>query len=453
MPILWLKFIYRSIWGQQITKLATANLHPYKNTKQQECNMRAKSIKFIEREEITPYVHKIIDMFPNLSTNPMHAFKFSFTVLDHEFTCYSHHKDISSPELFLHDIDDVIKKCISSSKLIHKKFTSDFLQEECAIKWLKMHNEKILWRRVISYLKDVEYKTYENNRTHYNFVIKDEPGFINIATPKNFKILDQLGSSLNSYISADKLFKFISLCETDETKPTQQRQQAQQFYPSFLQQLMDSINTSDFLVTRTTKGDILICHDNQLIATKRRGKWKFYDMIQLEATITHIMTHYRKRKTPQITSAHILRILLDLSYRRHGALLIYDPNNIMPEHVQNKSSITKNAQSSDITHHIDISSCRNSLVSKIKKPKNIRRACELSSLDGATIFNDQCITAFGALIIPHEDATTDNGARSTASTSAFHYNCLPFKVSSDGDVKITYSTRKILKEKLEIELL
>lgn len=59
---------------------------------------------------------------------------------------------------------------------------------------------------------------------------------------------------------------------------------------------------------------------------------------------------------------------------------------------------------------------------------------EIASVDGAVIFDDDHVLAFGAMIRSHPRTPGAAGARSTAAASAFLYGGRPVKISSDGEI-------------------
>jgi hypothetical protein len=71
----------------------------------------------------------------------------------------------------------------------------------------------------------------------------------------------------------------------------------------------------------------------------------------------------------------------------------------------------------------------------------MRGFVELAGLDGAVIFDDEDILAFGAMIDTHSEAEGQYGARTTAALSAFHWGGLPTKISSDGEVACYFTSR------------
>lgn len=72
--------------------------------------------------------------------------------------------------------------------------------------------------------------------------------------------------------------------------------------------------------------------------------------------------------------------------------------------------------------------------------KKKRVLVELASVDGAVVFNDSRIIAFGAMIKSHEEVGSHAGARTTAAVSAFNWGGHPVKVSSDGEATVYFKS-------------
>ena len=132
-------------------------------------------------------------------------------------------------------------------------------------------------------------------------------------------------------------------------------------------------------------------------------------------------------------------MLFDLSFRRHGALLIYDPNKEVVKHVVNRRAVIGDDQPDGIhkilaadVHRLAIGQGMDGLGSRKKL------LIELASIDGAVIFDNEKILAFGAIIESHPKAGQESGARTTAAISAYHWGGKPMKVSSDGEITLYF---------------
>ena len=65
---------------------------------------------------------------------------------------------------------------------------------------------------------------------------------------------------------------------------------------------------------------------------------------------------------------------------------------------------------------------------------------ELAGLDGATVFDDRSVLAFGAIIRTHPLTGDHFGARTTAAYSAYRWGGVPIKISADGEIAVLFSS-------------
>ena len=103
---------------------------------------------------------------------------------------------------------------------------------------------------------------------------------------------------------------------------------------------------------------------------------------------------------------NLFEIVLDLSFRRCGALLVYDPRHAIREHIRNEASIIwpdwmgKTPETEDVYAQALIGRSLEQLAmgEGIAALKSKRRLIELAQVDGAVIFDDQHLLAVGAIL-------------------------------------------------------
>jgi hypothetical protein len=193
----------------------------------------------------------------------------------------------------------------------------------------------------------------------------------------------------------------------------------------------------------TTRGDIIVMDHKGLLASRRNGGWKLYDKTTCKDAMSDCLGD-------SVAGANLFEIVFDLSYRRHGALLVYDPGHEVVEKVVNHNSLIsgdefptddhsysahRTAQSmiADHVRDISVAASKGSLTQR-------RLVAELASIDGALIFDDRNVLAVGALIASHPKVSQGMGARSTAALSAYHWGGKPIKVSSDGEITFYFES-------------
>lgn len=305
------------------------------------------------------------------------------------------------------------------------------LQEHFAIEWLKILEGTINWPHVIDYLNMVSGRTYENSQVSLNLVISPGDATEYISGDGWQKIVDQLASSPFTYITVNRRMKFVSYNEVDWDEVGEP--DSYRFYPSFLHPINSVLNEGEFSAHVTSNGDIIIMDHVGMIASKRKGQWKLYDMATFKNCIASYVKDYWM-------GAHLFELSMDLSFRRHGALLIFDPAQRLLEHVVNQESfVDTTAEKSG--QRLIASAVRNINLTEQGGLKNNRRIlAEIASVDGAVIFDGKGVVAFGAVIKPHESVGSETGARTTAAKSAYAHGAIPLKISSDGQATVYFQS-------------
>ena len=142
------------------------------------------------------------------------------------------------------------------------------------------------------------------------------------------------------------------------------------------------------------------------------------------------------------------------SFRRRGALLIYDPDDKLSAHVTNpRSYFVRDDQTTSIHDALTPSLRPLSLASPDYSRANNDLLAGAASLDGALLYDDTHILAIGAMVRTHEDVKAQLGARTLAAISAHRHGATPIKVSSDGDITIYFTPGEDQNIEARIELL
>jgi hypothetical protein len=311
----------------------------------------------------------------------------------------------------------------------------DLIQEYLALNWLDLTQPAIEWRQVLAYFRELSERTYENATVTKSLIVTpNQDGNFDITQSKHSKIFDVLSSSPHCFIKVDKELRFVDYGEIkwEGIKDTKEYK----FHPEFLHPFYSALQDREISVHHTTRRDLIVLGRGGIIATKRKNRWKIYDTNNLKNSLVDVLAgEYR-------VGCNMYEILFDLSFRRHGALLIYDPSNKLSSHVVNTHSwITSEADETDSAHWILRERVRQINPGASKTPTRDKRLfLELASTDGALIFSESGIKAFGAMVETHSGAKGQYGARTTAALSAFLYGAYPMKISADGDVRILFSS-------------
>ncbi|MFM4811078.1 hypothetical protein [Aeromonas dhakensis] len=319
---------------------------------------------------------------------------------------------------------------------IPDSMATELIQESLAKAWLEQHEQNIDWGKVFSYSRDLDHRTYENSPISINLLIRQGSGGFDLTDESHYKIIDPLASNLNVYFEVNqdlryRNYNYISWSEVKEST-------SYKFIPEFLHPFQQIKDRNDWSVHKTSRGDLIILDSCGLRATRRKGKWTIYDPQTIKNMIYDIMG-----RGSYWIACNLFEVLLDLSYKRHGALLIYDNLDKISAYITNRESLLDyNNEDLDIVRDNMIPAISNiSMASRHSTNIKKRLLIELASMDGAVIYSDRTLKGFGCMIQAHPDAGEATGARTTAALSAYLYGCFAVKVSTDGDITIFFTSR------------
>ena len=206
----------------------------------------------------------------------------------------------------------------------------DVLLESFAIEWLRMHSPTTDWVRFIKYLESLARRTYENQPVALNLIIRQGEGFGDITRPHIQKFFDRLASSAFSYLAVDSDLRLIDYGEVEWSQV--KAATSYKFHPEFLHPIHSVMDETDLSAHLTTGGDLIIMSKAGLLATRRNRKWKIYDVRTFKNSLAYCLgSHY--------VGANLFEVVFDLSFRRQGSLLIYDPDYLVASHILNPESI------------------------------------------------------------------------------------------------------------------
>jgi hypothetical protein len=305
------------------------------------------------------------------------------------------------------------------------------IQEALAIKWLQVLAPRINWSKVLAYATSLSTRTFENSSIVTNLVISPQQGTVDISDPSLTKLTATLGSSMQSYMRVDGELRLIAF----ESIPWSEIGETGDYklYPEFLHPVNSILELDDVSVHHTGRGDLLVMKRGGLRAARRKGQWRIYEPATLRDVVADMVTNYQ-------VASNLFELLLDLSFRRRGALLIYDPDGAVLQHVVNEKSMVS-SQGGSIDPFRELlgrAVAGASLGSNNGLIASKRLLMELASLDGAVVFDEGRILAVGAMIATDPRAGSHAGARTTAAMSALSYGAYPLKVSADGDIELYF---------------
>jgi hypothetical protein len=314
-----------------------------------------------------------------------------------------------------------------------------WIQQKFAIAWLEARTNIRSWAVILDYSRRLTRRTLENQAVSKTIVIETGKASLDspLLTDENFfKILDWLGASNLTYFKCDEDLKIksleaISLTDVAELK-------SYRFYPDFLHPVMDSIKDSDSVVVHmNAQGDIIVANRDGIIASNRKGRWTVFDIDHLVMSVGKVLDEKIGKKLlendPTCVACSMFQILFDVSYKRHGGLIIVDAADRISGYVM------KGIERGGGSPLKSIFTARPFNGLEFSVPE-VRKLVELSSIDGALVLDHQGnLVQVGSMIVSHPYAQNAFGARDTAAYSAAKNGATAFKVSADGEVSIFFT--------------
>lgn len=384
-------------------------------------------------------MHKNIVMETAVSTVPhWYASEFAKNVytltVDKDVFRFQSHSPLTPKLVLLHEyIQNHLKDWIAKMPASPTPRSLQQVEEDIAVRWLELANPAIKWNRFIAYIEHIRFRTYENNRVMMNLVIGSGQGTLSLADRGIQKIIDPLSSSMQVYFRVDRDLRFLDYQEIlwkDVSESSGYR-----FIPEFLEPFASILQGGEFSMHLTKKGDFFIMDSRGLLAANRKGRWHIYDAPALKNSVCTILGN-------DTLGGNLFELMFDLSYRRHGALLVYDPRHQVIEQVLNPQSIIGGeSPAPDAARAMIAPAIRDIHLGRTDRLVNKKNLfLELAGLDGAVIFDDQELITVGAMIKQHPDLGSYLGARTIAAQSAYRYGGIPIKISADGEIQILFKS-------------
>jgi hypothetical protein len=326
---------------------------------------------------------------------------------------------------------------------------TDVLTESFATEWLRMQSREPDWVKLIKYLESVSRRTSENLPVALTLIIRPGAGIGDITQSHLQKFFDRLAASAYTftYLAVDADLRLMNYGSVEWSQINNAT--SCKFYPEFLHPIHSVMDETDLVAHLTPHGDLVIMDKLGVLATKRKKKWRIYDARHFKSSLAYCMGN-------RDVAANLVEVIFDLSFKRQGALLVYDPEHRILERILNPASIlnpehARTLPSKGSSNGVSHRPCGQVLIGSSiediaigKRAGSIRRKrqlIELACIDGAVVFDDNHLLAVGALIRSHPDAGNHLGARITAAKSAYLWGGHPIAVSSDGDVTVHFQSR------------
>ena len=215
---------------------------------------------------------------------------------------------------------------------------TDVIVEGIATEWLRMQSREPDWVKLIKYLETVSRRTSENLPVALTLIVRPGAGIGDITQSHLQKFFDRLAASpyTFTYLAVDadlRLMNYGSVEWSHVNNATSCK-----FYPEFLHPIHSIMDDSDLVAHLTPHGELIIMDKAGVLATKRKKKWKIYDARQFKSSLAYCLGS-------RDVAANLIEVVFDLSFKRQGALLIYDPEHRILEQILNPASILNPATS------------------------------------------------------------------------------------------------------------
>jgi hypothetical protein len=388
----------------------------------------------------TEIAQEIIGMVPHWYRAKCGPQRYSLTVGDHREFFFNHRKLTPTLDKFLsyiqHRMQDIQLHYFSTFPSL-----VDVLLENFAVEWLRLHAPDIDWKRLVKYLDEISRRTFENHPVALNLIVRSGHGQGDITQAQLQKVFDEIASSPFSFLAVDPKLQLLEYGEVEWSQVNDNP--TSKFYPESLHPVHCVLKTGELSAHVTSLGDLIVLDQHGLLAARRKRKWKVYDVRAFKNSLAQCLGKHS-------VGVNLFEIVLDLSFRRCGALLVYDPRHAVRDHIRNEASIIwpdwkgKTPETDDVYAQTLIGRSLEQLAmgEGIGALRSKQRLIELAQVDGAVIFDDQHLLAVGAIIAGHPSVGNQLGARTTAARSAYLWGAHPVKVSSDGDVTVFFTSRK-----------
>jgi hypothetical protein len=355
---------------------------------------------------------------------------------------FATHRDLSGPLATIHEyVEGHLERWHRQLPAIPTTLSFERLRRRVVLRWLAAHDPEVEWERLFAWADEIALRTHENENVAMNVRITagEGRGFVTEGSLQTG--LDLLGRGSRTYLQVDKRLRFLDL---EEIRWETVRDREFKFHPEFLHPFVSILGEGEWSFHITQAGDVVVLDQEGLMASRRKGRWFIYDGMSLRDAFIDIMkTVTADDRTGYRVGANLLEVCLDLSYDRHGALLVYDPRHTVLEHVANPTSIIAGPEPNPRGLHAMLAprvGCIPTAASSQTERKK-RVFAELASLDGATVFDDRHVLAFGAMVRTHPLAGEHFGARTTAAYSAYRWGGVPMKISADGEITVLFPSQ------------
>lgn len=329
-------------------------------------------------------------------------------------------------------------RCFCELDLNSGELERKCVEREIATKWLEIKTSisQREWGKILDHIGKMQNRTYENLPIVKNIIIDPEAtGYLYFSEASEMKLIDVMGGSNYVYFIADKEFRIADYKEVSWNEISDKPDYSS--VPNFLRPFTSVMKAGQVGIALTRTGDVIVYNEepfnhDQMIISIRKGDITVYQGNMVKNLFRDVL------KAAYNVACNLFDICWDISYRRHGALIVLALDDDYERHIVNRESILGHSEAMGIRKHLAAAIERISLLNR-GQIAGRNTFLELSSVDGAVILEPQTgqVKAFGSIIETAASVHGISGARTTAAESAVSYeNMQPIKISSDGDITL-----------------
>lgn len=308
------------------------------------------------------------------------------------------------------------------------------IRRQIVVAWLRGYDPHVHWERLFAWADNLEFRTSENHPVTMNLIISAGTGGTDITEVSLQKGLDSIATSGQVFLEVDRQLRFLDYRQITREDICQVPHPA--FNPEFLDPFVSVLGPGQWSFHITESGDTIVLDHGGLVATCRKGRWIIYDRPALVDAASSIFGSEQ-------TGKNVLLSALDLSYRRRGALLVFDPQRRAVEHLVECACRMVDPDRPPTGIHALLGPRASSIKMGAASERDHQRKLllELATIDGAVVFDETSVLAFGGILHMHDSARGRLGARMTAAYSAYAWGGVPVMISADGEMTIVFESR------------
>lgn len=280
---------------------------------------------------------------------------------------------------------------------------------------------------VVQFIRSLAQDTYENQRLSYGLVLSSRSlGGITIAEAFTNKRFKTITDGFTTVLTVDCDGNISAL---EPVAIPIREGLARGKRPWWVAGVAEAAQSASGVgIALTRNGDLLVLERGRLAFSQRAGVWRKWNHASILSVLFGLWNF--RGSAPQIREVltHLYHLALDLSYRRHGGLIVVVGSEAsLSKVLASRRDLIGSSRRGGAERALD-----DSVTARLVHRTDRRLLADLASMDGALVVDRSGgIRAYGAMTKSSRSA--HQGARTRAAYGASQ-DALVIKVSSDGDI-------------------